>query len=69
MSQDYLIHDEIPFTSTVWSPCGEIASLNINSQVRVENSANPKGMGFLTTDSIDGKVSFKVGVKWQVCPE
>ncbi|KAI5809203.1 secreted protein [Pyronema omphalodes] len=67
ISQDYLAHDETSFTSTVWSPCGEFAALNVNSQIRVDNSGNRKGTGLMTTDSIDGKVTFKVGVQWRQC--
>jgi hypothetical protein len=66
-SEDYLIHDEIPFDSTVWSPCGEYAGLNINSQVRVDAGSSKTAKGFLTTDSVDGKVVFKAGVQWQPC--
>lgn len=67
ISQDYLIHDEIPFSSTVWSPCGSVEALNINSQIRLDNTANKAALGYLSTDSIDGKVTFIVGVQWQVC--
>jgi hypothetical protein len=64
---NYLIHDEIPFTSTVWSPCGRTAALNINSEVRVNNSRNRNGSGLITNDSQDHKVTYIVGVRWQRC--
>src|SRR5690606_1809372 len=67
VSKDYLIHDEIPFTSTVWAPCGQVQALNINSQVRIDNSKNSSGSGLVSTDSVDGKVTFVVGVNWQTC--
>ncbi|CAG8960824.1 hypothetical protein HYFRA_00002361 [Hymenoscyphus fraxineus] len=63
---DYLISDEIPFTSTIWSPCGAALPLNVNSQIRL-TSTNAASSGLLTQDSIDGKVTFQVGVKWQAC--
>lgn len=66
ISKDYLIHDEIPFTSTVWAPCGVVQALNINSQVRLE-SRDSKASGQITTDSVDGKVTFVVGLQWQAC--
>lgn len=66
-TQDYLTHDEIPPSSTIWSPCGELAALNINSQVRMDNSKATRGAGIMTTDSIDGKVTLKVGVEWWRC--
>lgn len=67
VSMDYLTHDEVDFTSVIWAPCGASRPLNINSQIRLDNSANKKGSGLLTTDAVDGKVTFVVGVQWQSC--
>jgi hypothetical protein len=67
MDKDYLITDTVPFDSTVWSPCGKDGALNINTQVRVDNSGRSGGQGQLTTDSIDGKVSFVFGMSWRKC--
>jgi len=67
ISKDYLIHDETDFKSTMWSPCGDVRALNINSQIRLDNSENTDGSGYLTTDSTDGKVSFILGLRWQPC--
>ncbi|KAG9228494.1 secreted protein [Amylocarpus encephaloides] len=64
MSGDYLISDKIPFTSTIWSPCGAALPLNVNSQVRLTSSKSAAS-GLMTQDSIDGKVTFVVGVQWQ----
>lgn len=66
MSSDYEIADTIPFTSTIFSPCGAALPLNINSQVRL-TSTNSKASGIITNDSIDGKIAFQVGVQWQKC--
>jgi len=66
LSGDYLVSDKIPFTSTIWSPCGAALPLNVNSQVRL-TTTNTKASGLLTEDSIDGKVTFVVGVQWQAC--
>lgn len=63
---DYAISDEIPFTSEIWSPCGAALPLNINSQVRL-TSQKAGASGLLTQDSIDGKVTYVVGVQWQKC--
>lgn len=63
---DYAISDQIPFTSTIWSPCGASLPLNINSQVRL-TSTKSGASGLLTQDSIDGKVTYVVGVQWQKC--
>jgi hypothetical protein len=66
MSSDYLITDNVPFTSTVWSPCGTALPLNINSQVRL-TSTSPSATGLLTDDSIDGHITYVVGIQWQKC--
>jgi len=65
-SGDYEVTDAIPFTSTIWSPCGAALPLNINSQVRLTETV-AGASGLLTQDSIDGKVTFVVGVQWQKC--
>ncbi|TVY78491.1 putative secreted protein [Lachnellula suecica] len=65
-SGDYEISDAIPFTSTVWSPCGASLPLNINSQVRLASTVT-SATGLMTEDSVDGKVEFQVGVQWQTC--
>lgn len=65
-SGDYEISDNIPFTSTIFSPCGAALPLNINSQVRLTSTVST-ATGILTDDSIDGKITFKVGVQWQKC--
>lgn len=41
--------------------------MNINSQVRVDNSEAKRGTGIMTTDSIDGKVTLEIGLKWWRC--
>jgi hypothetical protein len=65
---DYLVSDDIPFSSTIWSPCGQALPLNINSQVRLTKpSADTGSTGQLTQDSADGKVQYIVGVQWQKC--
>ncbi|KAK0127288.1 hypothetical protein ONS96_006838 [Cadophora gregata f. sp. sojae] len=63
---DYAITDAMPLTSTIWSPCGSTAALNINSQVRLTSTV-PAANGVITDDSIDGKIAFQVGVQWQAC--
>jgi len=65
-SGDYEISDTIPFTSTIWSPCGAALPLNINSQVRLTSTVTA-ATGILTDDSIDGHITFQVGVQWQKC--
>jgi len=63
---DYEVSDSIPFSSTIWSPCGAALPLNIDSQVRLTETVSGAN-GLLTEDSVDGKVTFIVGVQWQKC--
>jgi hypothetical protein len=63
---NYEAVDNVDVTSTVWSPCGAPAALNINSQVRLTTSSTT-AQGQITDDSIDGKITFVVGVQWQKC--
>ncbi|CAG8962361.1 hypothetical protein HYFRA_00014158 [Hymenoscyphus fraxineus] len=63
---NYEAVDNVDLTSTIWSPCGASAALNINSQVRL-TSSTAAGRGQITDDSIDGKITFVVGVQWQKC--
>ncbi|OBT42040.1 hypothetical protein VE00_07440 [Pseudogymnoascus sp. WSF 3629] len=66
LSTDYSVSDSVPFTSTIWSPCGQALPLNINSQVRLTSSVTG-ATGLLTDDSIDGHITFVVGIQWQAC--
>ena len=66
-SQDYTITDSVPFTSTIWSPCGAALPLNINTQIRLSTTATATTGGLLTTDTVDGHVTFILGIQWQVC--
>jgi len=65
-SGDYEIVDDVDLVSTIWSPCGAQSALNLNSQVRLTTSSTT-ARGMITDDSIDGKITFVVGVQWQKC--
>jgi hypothetical protein len=64
---DYHVRDELLLTAEVWSPCGGRRSLNINTQVRVDNSRNPRASGLMTVDTIDGVVTTIYNLKWKRC--
>jgi len=66
VSRDYEIVMDRDLTSVVWSPCGTQAPLNINSAVLLQSSIS-SAQGFITDDSIDGKITFVVGIQWQKC--
>jgi hypothetical protein len=62
-AKDYLTGDSIE--AAVYSPCGQVVPLNVNSQVRILN-ANGKAAQ-ITTDSTDGKVTHQYYLDWQDC--
>ncbi|KAJ3086452.1 hypothetical protein HK102_013108 [Quaeritorhiza haematococci] len=64
---DYHIREEAHMATLEWSPCGGNANLNINTQVRVDNSKAKNSTGIMTTDSIDGKVEQIFRLKFQEC--
>ncbi|KAK1231221.1 hypothetical protein PQX77_005666 [Marasmius sp. AFHP31] len=65
--KNYVYRDEFNLTPTIYSPCGEDTILNINSQVRVDNSANKNGYGFITDDSIDASIKQTFNFQWLQC--
>lgn len=65
LKSHYWIEDVLP-QSAPWSPCGRQANLNINSQVRVDNEANPKASGS-ATGSINNEISLSLDVRWAKC--
>ena len=66
-NKDYHYRDTLLVTAEVWSPCGATRSLNINSQVRVDNTRNRFAQGLMTVDSIDGQLTHIYGLKWRRC--
>jgi len=67
VSRDYQVRDALDLTATVWSPCGESRSLNINSEVRLDNTRNRNGRGLITVDSVDGNIAHTYGIAWKRC--
>ena len=67
MDQDYQIRDTLTTSALVWSPCGATRALNVNTEVRVDNSGYPNASGMMTTDSIDGQLRHLYGLRWQRC--
>jgi len=66
VSNDYEVESDVTLTSVVWSPCGAPVSLNIDSSVLLRSSVT-SATGQITDDSIDGKITFIVGLQWQAC--
>ncbi|KAH9474317.1 putative secreted protein [Psilocybe cubensis] len=64
---DYTYRDAFDLVSTVTSPCGVSSVLNIQSDLRVSNSKNTKGSGYIATDSIDTALATTFNFQWQKC--
>lgn len=65
--RNYAARDQIAMENQVWSPCGVSRSLNINTEVRVDNSAAPFRQGMITVDSIDGQFKQIYGMQFRRC--
>jgi len=63
----FSFRDTIANEACVWSPCGASTTLNIDTQINLENSQNKKASGLITTDVIDHKVTTIYGVRWRKC--
>lgn len=64
---DYQIRDALTVSAQIWSPCGASRALNINTDVRVDNTRNRNGYGLMTVDSIDGQFKLIYGIQWRRC--
>lgn len=56
LGADYTYRDAFDLVSTNLSPCGQDTVLNIQSDVRVSNSKNTKGSGYIATDSVSTRL-------------
>jgi len=68
LDDDYESNHIIPADQANWSPCGESRSLNVKTQVRLNNSHNRRGTGIITADSLDGQMYTTFGLVWKQCP-
>jgi hypothetical protein len=66
-ARDYQIRDTLGVTALVWSPCGAQRSLNMNTEVRIDNTRNRNGSSIMTIDSIDGQFKHIYGIQWRRC--
>lgn len=64
---NYVYRDEFNLSPTVYAPCGQDSVLNINTMVRVDNSQNTAGFGYMTDDSIDASIAVTLNFQWLKC--
>jgi hypothetical protein len=69
ISEDYQFTDTFDAAAVVLSPCdSKTNTLNVNTQIRLDNSRAKTGSGLITTDTITGKVTQLLGIAWFACP-
>lgn len=64
---DYQVRDILGLSSQVFSPCGAHRALNLNTEIRLDNSRNSRGLGLMTTDSIDAGLKHTYSIVWRRC--
>jgi hypothetical protein len=65
IARDYLVQDQVPLLSLVWSQCNAVRPLNIKSAVAIVAGSSQSAQ--ITTDSIDGKVKTLFKLAWIRC--
>ncbi|KAG0128167.1 hypothetical protein HOY82DRAFT_522657 [Tuber indicum] len=63
----FTFRDTLAHEACVWSPCGASTTLNIDTQMTLDNNEEKKANGLITTDVIDHKVKTIYGVRWRKC--
>lgn len=63
----FLIRDIVPDSAKLWSPCGGGRSLNINFQVRLDNSADSTAAGRIDFGDADGVARTHLELDWRPC--
>lgn len=65
----FTFRDTLAHEACVWSPCGASTTLNIDTQLTLDNNDDDKkkASGLITTDVIDHKVKTIYGVRWRKC--
>jgi Domain of unknown function (DUF4360) len=71
-SDTYSLSDTLGNDVRVWSPCGASTTLNIDTELLLNNDKDTTKSGFITTDVIDHSVKTKktkhlYGIKWKKC--
>jgi hypothetical protein len=67
ISKDFQLSDQFGLASYVWSPCDARRSLNLNTQIRIDNSRNRHGSGLMTLEYLRSGASHRYGLVWKRC--
>ncbi|MGF1425695.1 DUF4360 domain-containing protein [Kitasatospora sp. LaBMicrA B282] len=69
LNDDWQATDTTNIASLVWSPCGEVRDLNINTELRTDQgTADPTTTNYMTMDSTDGSLTTTYHLDWAQCP-
>jgi Domain of unknown function (DUF4360) len=62
-------NDEVPIAALVWSPCGALRNLNINTELRVAAGSSDvkKTTSLIAMDSTDGEINTIYNFGWGRC--
>jgi hypothetical protein len=69
LGDDWQTSDEVSLAALVWSPCGALRNLNINTELRTMagTSDTTKTTSFISMDSTDGALNTIYHFDWQHC--
>jgi len=68
VKKNYSCVDTLIIESFVWSSCkGTYETLFINTQIDVDNEKNPKGEGFINTETAEQTVNQIYACRWRRC--
>ena len=66
-SDNYNFRDTLVHDAWVWSPCGASTTLNINTQLNLDNTGYPQASGYIAPNGIDPNVKTLYGISWRKC--
>ncbi len=70
VDKEYMFQDDVGArTSRRWSGCARRGELRIATAIKVQNTADLSGSGYINVASINGNATLTVQLAWQPCSE
>lgn len=63
----YEFTDKVPFSSLIWSGCGDSAIFAVNTSINLNMNGAPSGTGYFNAETVDGKYKKLFHVQWRAC--
>jgi Domain of unknown function (DUF4360) len=63
--RDYTEPEQVKLSQIVWSPCGTMTALNMDTTVQVDATGNAQGQ--IKVSDGDKHITFVVGLQWRTC--